>query len=524
MNSWNRRRVLQAAVTGACAALWPVGRLFAQGAPASLLRAKKEALVIGNGKYRNAPLRNPVNDARDVAETLKQTGFEVLLGLELTREEMRSAIAAYGKSLAASKAVGLFYFAGHGAQLAWRNYLLPVDGEIASVEELREHGVDVNSLIDGIRRAGNPMNLIILDACRDNPFGSLARVEQKGLSQLDAPPGTLLAYATAPGNTAIDGEGRNGLYTEHLLREMKVPEAKVEDVFKRVRLSVRRRSNGMQIPWESTSLEDDFWFVPPRGLRKDAAADIEREFAEELALWERIRDATQPEPLETYLRSYPSGRFSELAQLQLDRILAKLGEKKVAVVSAPENPYSKGTFAADTAYKVGDFYSYRRMDLLTRLEMKRVNLRVTEITEHEVRFNDGRFVTDHLGNNLRFGGGMVWSANQTVPTEFAVGKRWSCRFQANPPKGGTTVVELDLRIADRERIVVPAGNFNAFRVEAKGWQTGLGGSRVRRLWDWKTWYSPAEVRQPVAFEWLNTDGGGRILRSQRDELVEFRQS
>jgi uncharacterized caspase-like protein len=138
--------------------------------------------------------------------------------------------------------------------------------------------VDVNSLIVGIRKAHNPMNLIILDACRDNPFGSSARLDQKGLSQLDAPPGTLLAYATAPGNTAIDGESENGLYTEHLLREIKVPEVKVEDVFKRVRLAVRRRSKGLQIPWESTSLEEDFWFISPTALKKLAEEEVEREF------------------------------------------------------------------------------------------------------------------------------------------------------------------------------------------------------------------------------------------------------
>src|SRR5690606_15439324 len=133
------------------------------------------------------------------------------------------------------------------------------------------------------------------------------------LSQMDAPPGTFLAYATAPGNTAIDGDGgKHGLYTEHLLREIRVPEAKVEDVFKRVRLGVRRRSNGQQIPWESTSLESDFWFVPPRELRKRAEEEVEREFRAELALWEKIKASTAPEPFEDYLRRHPGGRFSEL--------------------------------------------------------------------------------------------------------------------------------------------------------------------------------------------------------------------
>ncbi|MBI2510190.1 MAG: caspase family protein, partial [Betaproteobacteria bacterium] len=463
---WTRRRVLRAALAGGGVALLPRAGAVAQGGGTGLLRAPKVALVIGNSRYQQAPLRNPVNDANGIAAALKSVGFSVTLGLELGRSEMRDAIRAYTGGLARSNAVGLFYFAGHGAQLAWRNYMIPLDVEIGDIQELREQGVDVNSLIDGIRKAGNPMNIIILDACRDNPFGSTRRLDQKGLSQLDAPPGTLLAYATAPGNTAADGEDAHGLYTEHLLRQIGVPEAKVEDVFKRVRLAVRRQSKGLQIPWESTSLEEDFWFVPPQALaalaaeeaererrrelallekrraeeeaernrkrelalkeaqrvteeaerkrreeqalrearlaeeeaarkyqqelalrekqraqeeaerrrereqaavRKPNAALVERLFEEELAIWERIKVSSEPGPLEDYLMRYPSGRYSELAQLRLDQVLARLGEKKIEIVSAPENPYSKGTVAANTAYKVGDYYAYREWDLLTKL-------------------------------------------------------------------------------------------------------------------------------------------------------------
>lgn len=522
MKSWSRRRVLQVVLAGTGAALCHSSGAWAQSAPASLLRAKKEALVIGNSKYRHSPLRNPVNDARGMAEELKKSGFGVNLGLELTQAEMRAAIRAYGEQLTQTRAVGIFYFAGHGVQLAWRNYLIPVDADIVNIEELRERAVDVNSLIEGIRRAGNPMNLIILDACRDNPFGSVARMDQKGLSQLDAPAGTLLAYATAPGNTAIDGEGEHGLYTEHLLREIRVPEAKVEDVFKRVRLAVRRRSNGTQIPWESTSLEDDFWFIPPKELKKLVDAEIEQEFKRELALWERIQNAGEPAPFEDYLRRFPSGRFAELAQLQLDRALAKLGEKKIEIVSSPQNPYTKGTVAANTAFKVGDSYSYRRVDLLTKLEMKSFRLTVTAITDTEVVFSEGRFVTDPLGNTLRLGSGEVWSPNQTVPTDFAVGKRWKTRFHQITPRGIEAILDLELRIADREQVTVPAGAFNAFRIEARGWRTGGGGPGI--AWDWKTWYAPDQVRRPVASELFNRNDRGMIVASNRTELTAFHQS
>lgn len=545
MKAWNRRRVMKAVIAGGGVGLWPWAGVFAQSGGA-LLRAPKQAMVIGNSKYRHAPLKNPVNDASGMAEALRSVGFGVTLGLELTHAGIREAIRAHSENLARTRAVGLFYFAGHGAQLAWRNYLIPVDAEIADVHELRERGVDVNSLIDGIRKAGNPMNMIILDACRDNPFGSARRLDQKGLSQLDAPPGTLLAYATAPGNTAIDGEGAHGLYTEHLLKEIKVPEAKVEDVFKRVRLAVRRRSSGLQIPWESTSLEEDFYFVPPRSLSTLADEEAERErrrrqepapdrkpdadlanrqFEEELVIWERIKGSKEPGPLENYLLRYPSGRFSELAQLRLDQVLALQGEKKIEIVSAPDNPYSKGTVAANTAYKVGDFYAYRESDLLTKLEMRRFKRVVTEITETEVRYGGGRYVTDLLGNLLRFGGGAVWSPNQTVPTEFTVGRRWKTRFRVIPPKGGDTIVDLEARIADRETITVPAGTFNAFRIEINGWQTGSGPSgAINNAWDWKTWYAPGQVRQPVASDIWVRHSRGWILRAERNELTEFRQS
>ena len=238
--------------------------------------------------------------------------------------------------------MGLFYFAGHGLQLQWRNYLLPVDAKVASAADVPAQCVDISGLMGGVRSAANPMNVIILDACRDNPFAGDARAEQKGLSQMDAPTGTLLAYATAPGNTADDGTGANGLYTENLLREMRVRDAKIEDVFKRVRLGVRRASSGRQIPWESTSLEEDFYFVPPEQLRKLSAAEEEREFREELAVFEKVKEAKDPAPLEQYLRRYPSGRFAELAQLRLDAVLAAQGEKPVEVAPSTGNPFTAG--------------------------------------------------------------------------------------------------------------------------------------------------------------------------------------
>jgi len=260
-----------------------LGSAYAQTA-ASLYTLPRYALVIGNSSYVQSPLTNPANDAKAIAGELKATGFEVSVQLDASREAMLKAIDAYAGTLAARNVVGLFYFAGHGTQLAWRNYLLPVDAEIFALDDIPTRGVDLNVLLQGLSRAKNPMNVIILDACRDNPFGRVLPAEQKGLSQFDAPPGSLLAYATSPGNTASDGDGANGLYTENLLRELKVRDAKIEDVFKRVRLVVRRRSGGQQIPWESTSLEEDFYFRPPKEVRKLSEAEATKRYEEELVI------------------------------------------------------------------------------------------------------------------------------------------------------------------------------------------------------------------------------------------------
>ena len=350
------------------------------------------ALVIGNGKYREVPLKNAPNDAKAIADHLIRMGFDVTLKLDATRSEMIETIRAFGAKLQKQKGVGLFYYAGHGAQLAWRNYLIPVDAAIKNVSEVDAQAVDMDTLLASMTRARNPMNLIILDACRDNPFGGDVQVQQKGLSQVDAPPGTLLAYATAPGNTAADGSGANGLYTENMLKEIQSPAAKVEDIFKRVRLNVRRQSRGQQVPWESTSLEEDFYFLPPKEVKKLTLTETEKDFQAEFALWESIQSSKDPAPLEDYLRRYPSGKFSELAQFRLDRVLAQQGEKPVQVADAARNagnPYSKGTARIDTNFAIGDSYTYRRTDMSDPAKSRNFTLTVTDVTDEMLVYNKG---------------------------------------------------------------------------------------------------------------------------------------
>lgn len=512
----DRRRTLQKLSALTLAPLLPADALASTVSAIHAL--PRFALVIGNSRYAEAPLRNPANDANAIAEELKRLGFTVSVQMDAKRVAMDEGIRAFSGSVARQKGVGLFYFAGHGLQLSWRNFLVPVDAVLDRAEDVPRQAIDLTSLLDGLNKAGNPMNIVILDACRDNPFGS-ELATSKGLSQMDAPLGTLLAYATAPGNVASDGGGINGLYTEHLLREMRMPEARIEDVFKRVRLGVRRASNGRQIPWESTSLEEDFYFLPPTSLKKRSQAELDRQFAEESALWEKARDAAETAQLEAYIRSYPSGRFVELAQLRLDSILARQGEEKIRIASSTGNPFSKGTVASDTLFRVGDRFSYRVVDLLTQVVTRNFTMTVTAINGMEVVFDKGVFITDLLGNAVKLSTGERLRSPQLLPTEFSVGKKWSTRYRLDYADGRHDWVEYDFKVVARESVVVPAGTFNAFRVEGKGWVMGIGFSL-----DTKYWAAPDKVRRAVAYEFLWHERSGRIYKYDREELVSYRHA
>src|SRR5258706_9296694 len=240
-------------------------------AAAEEAKPSRVALVIGNGKYADAALPNAVNDGADVAKELKAAGFTVIQRENATLKEMHLALREFGDKLARN-ATGVFYFAGHGMQVRGRNYLVPVDADIQREDEVQFSAMDLAAVMEKLDSARNPVNLVILDACRDNPFGAKLQASAKGFAQMEAPAGTLIAYSTAPGTAAADGGGRNGLYTGHLLVEMKKPGAPVEETFRMVRAAVRRDSKGAQVPWESTSLETEFRFRPAMKVAAAAPA------------------------------------------------------------------------------------------------------------------------------------------------------------------------------------------------------------------------------------------------------------
>jgi hypothetical protein len=276
------------------------------------------ALVIGNSAYRESPLRNPVHDVRAMAQRLKELGFTVLAHENATKRTMEAAIIEFGRRLAEG-GVGAFYYAGHGLQVRGRNYLVPVDAEIEDEASTRVAAVDVELLLEQMAEAKNRVNMVILDACRNNPFERRMRGGSRGLAAVDAARGTLVAYATAPGSVAADGDGKNGLYTEELLEALREPGLKIEEVFKRVRINVARRSKGAQTPWESSSLTGDLVVnvtaavsAPTASLSAPAPApDREGLF------WMSIKDGTDPAAFEAYLKQYPQGTFTALARQRL---------------------------------------------------------------------------------------------------------------------------------------------------------------------------------------------------------------
>ena len=318
-----RRRGARARLwTALLALLWVWA---AQAQAATLDSGPRVALVIGNAGYRTMPLTNPVNDARAVADALDKLGFKVIRVENATQQQMFEAVREFGDALGGG--VGLFYFAGHGVQVKGHNYLIPVDAAIEREDEVAFKAFDVGQVLAKLEAAKNPLNIVILDACRNNPFARGSRSAATGLAQMDAPTGSIVAFATAPGAEAADGSGGNGLYTTHLLRNMATPGLKVEDVFKRTRVAVKQDSEGRQIPWESTSLEGDFYFQPPGA----GAAAVAAAPTAEAEAWSLVSAADSASAYRAYLEKYPGGAHADEARRRAARVDA-------ATVTAREGP------------------------------------------------------------------------------------------------------------------------------------------------------------------------------------------
>lgn len=440
--------------------------LCAACALAQAPKSQRLALVIGNGAYQDAPLANPVNDAADMAKALEASGFTVMKRENATLREMHLALREFGDRLG-RQSTGLFYFAGHGMQVRGRNYLLPVDADIAREDEVAFAALDLGAVMEKLDSAKNPVNIVVLDACRNNPFGTRLQATAKGLAQVDAPPGTLIAFATAPGSTAADGGGRNGLYTHHLVRQIDRPGLAIEEVFKAVRASVRTESKNLQVPWESTSLESNFFFrAKPAEPVKAAAAR-------------------------------PDGK-----------------------TAAPSRPRAAAP-ASPPSFTVGDRWAYRIVNLLDGSE-RRSQLSVKDIQGDEIHFTNGN-IADAVGNNIRVTrtGGRIETyqpSNYFYVFPLKAGNAYTFKV-LQEVEGRKTDLTVKLKVVGEEEVDTPLGKMRALRLERESrWkerERPNGGVRT-----WTYWYNGG-VKRFVLAEDTNVATGGKLLSRERYELVEY---
>jgi uncharacterized caspase-like protein len=446
----------------------PLAALAALLLSAGLAAAQGEkparvALVIGNGGYADAPLPNALNDAADMAKELRAAGFSVVQRENASLKDMHLALREFGDKLGKS-ATGVFYFAGHGLQVRGRNFLVPVGADIAREDEVQFSALDLAAVMEKLDTARNPVNLVIVDACRNNPFGKRFNVASQGLAQVDAQPGTLIAFSTAPGSVAADGAGRNGLYTRHLLEQMRKPGAPVEETFKMVRAAVRKDSAGRQIPWESTSLETHFAFH---------------------AAPAKVAKAPSPAPAGGKLRSV-----------------------------APSAP---------PALAPGDTWTYRVRDFLAQSERSRTMI-VKEIRGTEVLWKDGA-KSDLLGNFTRIKMNESWRtitpSSQLYAFPLSPGAKFTVAAKEQlEDRSRSYDHEITFTVMGEEDVATPAGTFRAVKiVRTLKWtqreKPDNSGANTATYW-----YS-GQVKRWVAQDQVNVAKSGKETLRQRWELESY---
>jgi uncharacterized caspase-like protein len=305
-------------------------------------KEQRVALVIGNGAYADAPLKNAVNDARDMTQALKELRFEVIHKENLTQNEMKRAIREFGVKLQRG-GVGLFYYTGHGFQVDGKNYLVPIGATPNSEEEVEYEAVAAGLAAAQMASARNGLNILILDASRNSPFAQTFRSTSNGLARMTAPEGVLIAYASAPGAVTTErGDATHGVYTEELLRYMREPGLSIEEVFKRVRGAVRNRTQGKQTPWEESSLIGNFYFTEPEpkapGTAASAASTLHTVISKGLAGGEQKRVSVELDSLsEAKVQAAAAELYSRVHSYKKEDYDAIVAAYREAIRLEPKN-------------------------------------------------------------------------------------------------------------------------------------------------------------------------------------------
>jgi uncharacterized caspase-like protein len=319
---------------------------------------KRVALVIGNGKYGGeiGSLVNPPNDANLMADRLGKLGFQVIKLVNGDQKAMKRAISDFGEKLlqAGPDAVGLFFYAGHGVQIGGENYLIPVGAAINKEADADIEAVSADGILRQMEFAGNRVNIVLLDACRNNPLTRSFRGSDRGLARMDAPTGTFIGYSTAPGAVAADGNGKNSPYVAALSEELGQPGIPLEETFRNVRVRVMAETKDQQVPWDSSSLTGAFYFksgakvaaaAPAPAAPAKPATNGAEAGATETLFWQSIKDSQDAAEFEAYLARYPNGTFSDLARAKVMRLasgdvasLERTPTAPVAAAPAVANP------------------------------------------------------------------------------------------------------------------------------------------------------------------------------------------
>ncbi|MDQ7247484.1 caspase family protein [Dongia sedimenti] len=299
------------------------------------------ALVVGNSNYGGdlGVLPNPVNDSRLVATALRHIGFDVIEVEDADQNALKRAIAAFGDRMAAagSDATSLFFYAGHGLQVGGQNYLIPVHAEISRERDVDIEAVSLDTVLRQMAFADSKVNIVILDACRNNPLSRGFRSATKGLAEVtQKPQGSFISYSTAPGDVAVDGNGANSPFSAALVEAIEKPGLDINDVFREVRADVMSATKGKQVPWDSSSLTAPYYFVAPAAEAPAAPAPLQTALVDpktiELTFWEAIKDSKAPDDFAAYLEKYPTGDFAALARIRVKQ----LGAAPAAPVPAAE--------------------------------------------------------------------------------------------------------------------------------------------------------------------------------------------
>jgi hypothetical protein len=290
---------------------------------------KRVAFVVGNGAYKNVtPLPNPAIDAKSMAALLRNVGFDVVEGTNLTRDKMTEKLLDFGKR-AEGADVALFFYAGHGIAVNGTNYLLPIDADLKSEMDVKlGAAINVDLTLDQTM-ADAKVKLVFLDACRDNPFAAKIRSAkatrsvsvESGLAEMKSGEGTLIAFATGPGQTALDGEtGTNSPFTRALMANIASPGVEIQQAMTRVRAQVNEETNKNQLPWGHTNLIGSVYLNPVAGAAGEPVEAANTPVVAtgpvsevELEFWRSIKDSNKPEELNAYLTNYPNGQFKSLA-------------------------------------------------------------------------------------------------------------------------------------------------------------------------------------------------------------------